>query len=226
VGGLQLTANRALKLKVLGRVQGVGYRRFLLDTALEEGVAGYAKNEKDGSVSVFAQGDAAKMVRFVKAARSPPSPVLVREVKEVPSRLLPNLKHFGIKFGSFAEELQEGFGAIQSEFNDYRQEFRDYKDEFRDYRDEFRDYRQEFRDYREEFRGFAARTDGNFKELGQKYGEISEKLTRIMDALMEESKKSREMLEAMRQESKEGRETLAESLRLLREAVDRLPSRQ
>ena len=205
-------ATKALKLKVLGRVQRVGYRGYLLDLAVEEGVSGYAKNERDGSVTVLAQGDETGLARFASGVKSPPPPAAVKRVQEISVRPLAKLKHFEIKFGRVAEELQEGFGAMQAEF--------------RDYREEFRDYRQEFRDYREEFRGFGGRTDTNFKELAQKYGEISEKLTKIMDALLEESKKSKEMLEAIREESKHGRETLAESLRLLREAVERLPRQQ
>jgi methyl-accepting chemotaxis protein len=75
-----------------------------------------------------------------------------------------------------------------------------------------------------ECKGFATRTDENFRSLGEKYREISARLTAIMDALTEQSKKSTEMLESMREESKQGRETLNESLRLLREAVEKLVS--
>lgn len=96
--------------------------------------------------------------------------------------------------------------------------------EFQDYRQEFRDYRQEFRDCKGEFPDFAKRTDENFQHLEAKYGEISEKLTNIMNALAEESKKTREMLEVMKSESKRTGEILGESLRLLREAVERTPN--
>ncbi|MBI3023871.1 MAG: hypothetical protein HYY68_09165, partial [Thaumarchaeota archaeon] len=99
----------------------------------------------------------------------------------------PNLRHFGIKFGTVQEELQEGFGAVQTEFQDYRGEFRDYRDEFR---------------------GFAQRTDENFKTLGDRYGEISEKLTKILETLIAESAQTRQALN--------------ETMGLLREAVERI----
>jgi acylphosphatase len=193
---------KAVKLTVAGRVQMVGYRRYVVELAQEAGLAGFVKNEKDGSVSVWAQGDDEKLTQFLGRIRNPPLPTVVKEINEVSARPLTTLKHFGIRFGSLVEELQEGLGVMQTEF---------------------RDYRQEFRDYKVEFRGFAERTDENFKMLSQRYEEISEKLTKIMETLVEESKRTREMLEVMRTESKQLIGKLDESLRLLREAVDRLP---
>jgi acylphosphatase len=247
---------RALVIGVFGRVQRVGYRRFVLDSAQELGVAGYVRNERDGSVKVFAQGDEAVLEKFVERLKSPPPPAQVRSVDVRDAAPKPRLKYFVIKPSPLAEELQEGFGAMQSVFMDYWGEFRDYRnefrsfvgefrdhrnefrsfvDEFRDYREEFRgfvgefrDYRNEFRsfvgefrDYREEFRGFvgefrdyrnefrefAKRTDENFRLILAKYGEISDKLTTILETLVRESRETREMLN--------------ESLRLLREVLER-----
>jgi len=45
---------------------------------------------------------------------------------------------------------------------------------------------------REESREFAKRTDENFKTILDKYGEISEKLSKIMEALIDESIKTRD----------------------------------
>jgi acylphosphatase len=175
---------KAEKLTVTGRVQRVGYRRYILDLAQEKGLAGYVRNEKDGSVTIFVQGEEKILSDFLAKVHNPPPPAFVKDVRKLSSKPYPGLKHFGIKFGSVSEELQEGFGAMQTEFRDYR-------NEFRDYRNEFRDYRNEFRDYREEFRGFAERTDNNFKELGNRYGEISEKLSTILDTLQRESAETR-----------------------------------
>ncbi|MBI2649537.1 MAG: acylphosphatase [Thaumarchaeota archaeon] len=187
-------AVRASRINVFGRVQRVGYRRFVLDTAQELGVAGYVRNEVNGSVVIFAQGESERMKELLKRLRSPPPPAMVKDIVQSGARARPNLRHFGIKFGTVQEELQEGFGAVQTEFQDYRGEFRDYRDEFRDYRDEFR--------------GFAKRTDENFKTLGERYGEISEKLTNILETLIAESTQTRQALN--------------ETMRLLREAVERI----
>jgi acylphosphatase len=144
---------KASLVRVFGRVQRVGYRRFVLDSAQELGFSGYVRNEKDGSVTVLVQGDDAVVEKFIEMLKSPPQPAYVRsvEIKEVKPK--PRLKHFTIKPSPLHEELQEGFGAMQSIFMDYWGEFRDYRQEFRGFVGEFRDYRQEFRDFRQEFRG-------------------------------------------------------------------------
>lgn len=48
-----MTAHRYI---VAGRVQGVGYRYFVLQQAEALGVTGFARNRPDGSVEVVAEG--------------------------------------------------------------------------------------------------------------------------------------------------------------------------
>jgi acylphosphatase len=213
---------KASLAKVFGRVQRVGYRRHVLDSAQELGLSGYVRNEKDGSVTVFVQGDDAAVEKFIEKLKTPPQPAHVKSLEVKDARPRPALKYFMIKPSPLHEELQEGFGAMQSIFIDYWGEFRgfvgefrgfvgefrDYRQEFRDYRQEFRDFREEFRDYRNEFREFARRTDDNFKAIMEKYGEISEKLTTILETLTRESRETREMLN--------------ETMKLLREALEKL----
>jgi acylphosphatase len=206
---------KASLVKVFGRVQRVGYRRHVLDSAQELGLSGYVRNEKDGSVTVFVQGDDAAVEKFIERLKTPPQPAHVKSLDVKDARPRPALKYFTIKPSLLHEELQEGFGAMQSIFIDYWGEFRgfvgefrDYRQEFRDYRQEFRDFREEFRDYRNEFREFARRTDDNFKAIMEKYGEISEKLTTILETLTRESRETREMLN--------------ETMKLLREALEKL----
>jgi acylphosphatase len=206
---------KASLVKVYGRVQRVGYRRFILDSAQELGLSGYVKNERDGSVTVFAQGDNAIVEKFIETIKSPPPPAQVRSIDIREAKPRSGLRYFSIKPSPLHEELQEGFGAMQTIFTDYWTEFRDYRNEFRGFLGEFRDYRQEFRsfvgefrDYREEFREFARRTDENFRGIMEKYGEISEKLTTILETLTRESRETREMLN--------------ETMKLLREALEKL----
>ena len=184
----------ALEVIVKGRVQRVGYRRFILDLAQELGVVGFIENLRDGGVRIFCQAHPKVLSRFVKKARNPPKPARVKQfdVKEVRPR--PRLRYFRVKYGPVQEELQEGFGAMQAIFMDYWKEFR----------------------------SFSKRTDDNFNKILDRYGEISEKLTQILDTLMEESKKSKEMLERIKADSKETRQTLSESMSLLRQAVEKL----
>lgn len=178
---------KAIRVKAEGQVQRVGYRRFVLDSAQETGVSGYVKNERDGSVTIFAQGDEEQLRLFLDKVRAPPLLMVVKSFKEEPGKANPKLKFFQIRFGPLAEELQEGFGAIEKELRDYRQEFGGFVGEFRDYRGEFRDYRDEFRE-------FAKRTDESFKTLMDKCGEISEKLTQILEILQKETMETRKEL--------------------------------
>ncbi len=182
---------KALKLTVSGRVQRVGYRKFLLDIAQEKGLAGYARNERDGSVTVLVQGAEARVKEFLAKARKPPPPALVREVRETVMKEKRGLVAFTIKFGSVQEELQEGFGAVQTEFRDYREEFRDYRKEFRGFADRTD---ENFKGLGEKLDGFASETSRNFSVLDGKYGEISAKLTGILEALERESVESRKEL--------------------------------
>ena len=54
----------AVRYVVRGRVQGVGYRYFVLRHAEDLGVAGFARNQADGSVEVIAEGDAAALAKL------------------------------------------------------------------------------------------------------------------------------------------------------------------
>ena len=49
---------------VRGRVQGVGYRNFVQQSATSLGLIGWARNLDDGQVGVFAQGPADKLKEF------------------------------------------------------------------------------------------------------------------------------------------------------------------
>jgi acylphosphatase len=213
---------KAAKIKVTGRVQRVGYRRFVLEVAQELGLKGFVKNMLDGSVSIFVQGEEKLINDFVNAIREVKEPVRVKSIDVKEAKVNAKIKRFEVKYGKLAEELQEGFGSMQSIFMDYWKEFKDYREEFKDFRSEFRDYRQEFREFRNEFKEFAQRTDNNFKLISEKYEEISNKLTNILNEFREESKRTREILEELRKDSKETREQLAKAIGMLADAIDKL----
>ena len=64
----------ARRLVVRGRVQGVGFRYALADTAQEAAVAGWVRNRMDGSVEALVQGDAPSVERvIVWCRRGPPA---------------------------------------------------------------------------------------------------------------------------------------------------------
>jgi acylphosphatase len=54
----------ARKYVISGRVQGVGFRYFAEHRAIQLGIVGYVKNCWDGSVEVYAVGDATSLEEF------------------------------------------------------------------------------------------------------------------------------------------------------------------
>ena len=63
----------AYRYVVAGRVQGVGYRYFVLRQAEALGVSGYARNRADGSVEVVAEGEDVVLADFEARLREGPS---------------------------------------------------------------------------------------------------------------------------------------------------------
>jgi acylphosphatase len=61
---------RRLEARFEGRVQGVGFRYTAVHIAQNFAVAGYVRNEPDGSVTVVAEGAEVVLVDFVRALKS------------------------------------------------------------------------------------------------------------------------------------------------------------
>jgi len=76
--------SRALRFVVRGRVQGVGYRAFVLRHAHTLGVDGYARNQPDGSVEVVAVGDAVALEILIQRLRQGPLTARVETVETSP----------------------------------------------------------------------------------------------------------------------------------------------
>ncbi len=72
---------RALRLRISGRVQGVGFRWYARAVADELGVLGYVRNLPTGDVEILAEADAAALDRFVAAMRRGPRHAAVRDVR-------------------------------------------------------------------------------------------------------------------------------------------------
>jgi len=70
---------------VSGRVQGVGFRWFVRETAIELGLAGWVRNRPDGNVEVAADGDDERVSRFRERLREGPPHAMVVSVDDVPS---------------------------------------------------------------------------------------------------------------------------------------------
>lgn len=77
--GLSETSS-ARRYVISGRVQGVGFRYFVLLAARELGITGWVRNLADGSVEVQAQGDESQLDSLESRLRSGPPRSDVRSV--------------------------------------------------------------------------------------------------------------------------------------------------
>jgi len=93
---------------VVGRVQGVGFRWFVLDAALGLDLAGWVANEADGSVRVVAEGRRADLeaLELDQSPRPAPGPARPREAEEAFQQALQELAKRQI------EARVDGEGAV------------------------------------------------------------------------------------------------------------------
>lgn len=70
----------AARYKVIGRVQGVGFRYFAQRAGRELGLRGWVRNAADGSVEVVARGPAARLRQMEAQLRQGPPSAWVEAV--------------------------------------------------------------------------------------------------------------------------------------------------
>ena len=75
---------------VHGRVQGVGFRAFVEDTAERFGLEGWVRNRRDGTVEAVLAGPEQSVTAALEACRAGPrhGHVIMLDVKEAGSHLL------------------------------------------------------------------------------------------------------------------------------------------
>ena len=71
---------RAVRLRITGRVQGVGYRAWAMQTAARLGVRGWVRNRSDGSVEALVIADEEAVERMIEACREGPFGARVADV--------------------------------------------------------------------------------------------------------------------------------------------------
>ena len=62
----------AMRLRIRGRVQGVGFRWFCRVQGRRLGLSGWVRNDPDGSVEVAASGDQSRLDEMRRALRRGP----------------------------------------------------------------------------------------------------------------------------------------------------------
>ena len=82
---------------VRGRVQGVGFRWFVDYEARSLGLAGWVRNNIDGTVEALAMGSDQQHASFAGKLRQGPRAARVDEVTELPAEPVDGLRTFRIE---------------------------------------------------------------------------------------------------------------------------------
>ncbi len=82
---------------VRGRVQGVGFRWFVEREAATLGIAGWVRNNFDGSVEVLAMGTREQLAQLRSRLRAGPRAARVDNVEEAEAQPVAGLKSFRIE---------------------------------------------------------------------------------------------------------------------------------
>ena len=72
----------AKHLRLSGRVQGVGFRDWLVLTANDVGLAGWVRNRLDGTVEALIAGNEEAVEKCIRACRSGPRLAAVDDIEE------------------------------------------------------------------------------------------------------------------------------------------------
>lgn len=73
-----------LHLEIAGRVQGVGFRWFVRQTARRLRIDGWAANTASGTVEVVAKGEPEALTQLEASVAQGPSGAIVKSVTELP----------------------------------------------------------------------------------------------------------------------------------------------
>jgi acylphosphatase len=76
---------RIVRLMIAGRVQGVGYRAFVEEEAIQRGLRGWVRNRRDGAVEAVIAGPGAVVDSMIEVCRRGPSAAQVRSIDVQPA---------------------------------------------------------------------------------------------------------------------------------------------
>ena len=96
-----MTADEVVRLDavVRGRVQGVGFRYFVLAEAMRLGVIGWVANERDGAVRCVAEGSRARLELLLGLLREGPRGAWVDDVGATWGPAAGDLRDFSVRSG-------------------------------------------------------------------------------------------------------------------------------
>ena len=91
------TSAQARRFLVRGRVQGVGFRWFVEREAHTLGIAGWVRNDPDGSVEVLAVGTSEQLADLRSRLREGPRAARVDDVEDSEAEPVAGLNSFQVR---------------------------------------------------------------------------------------------------------------------------------
>ena len=91
-------AAKRIHAVVKGKVQGVFYREFVRREAEAIGIAGFARNLKDGNVEIIAEGEERQLKEFEKRFRKGPLMAFITDVEMKEEQPTGEFEGFDIRF--------------------------------------------------------------------------------------------------------------------------------
>ena len=95
----------------MGKVQKVGYRDFVQDSARGLDITGYVENLEDGTVKIVCEGEEPKIEDFIRSIKVKKDFIDVLETSMKYEEPTGEFKLFKIKYGDVPEELGDRLGA-------------------------------------------------------------------------------------------------------------------
>ncbi len=83
---------------VSGRVQGVGYRSFVISSACSLGIRGSVKNNRDSTVTIICQGEEGALERFFARINVRDSSIRVESIEKREVKKPKEYQDFRVEF--------------------------------------------------------------------------------------------------------------------------------
>lgn len=87
-----------IRVKVIGRVQGVAFRYYTCRQGRRRGICGWVRNESDGSVLVHMQGSSEELKDFCTWLKKGPPSARVDNTIEMPAPFDETLIDFNVTY--------------------------------------------------------------------------------------------------------------------------------
>lgn len=89
---------KRVKITISGDVQGIFFRAFIKDRAIELGLTGYVRNTPDKKIEVIVEGHELKINKLIEQCREGPSGAKVVNVSTTTLPYTGEYKQFKVKY--------------------------------------------------------------------------------------------------------------------------------